>query len=185
MASRTAALIESLYNVPDDGKAEIVGGKLVLMSPTGYTPGRAGLVITMSLDRYSRRKKLGHVVPDNVGFVVKLPDRLSFSPDAAFFTQKPPRNLRFVEGAPAFAVEVRSGGDYGPVAEKRLADKRRDYFTAGTLVVWDVDLRGKDTVRCYRASEPETPLIYRRGRRAAAEPAVPGWRMPVDDLFNN
>jgi Uma2 family endonuclease len=185
MASRTTALIESLYNVPDDGKAEIVGGKLVLMSPTGYTPGRAGLVITMSLDRYSRRKKLGHVVPDNVGFVVKLPNRLSFSPDAAFFTQKPPRNLRFVEGAPAFAVEVRSGGDYGAVAEKRLAEKRRDYFAAGTLVVWDVDLRGKDTVRSYRASDPEKPLIYRRGQRAAAEPAVPGWRMSVDDLFND
>jgi Uma2 family endonuclease len=179
MASR-AALIESLYHVPDDGKAEIVGGTLVLISPTGYTPGRAGLVITMSLDRYSRRKKLGHVVPDNVGFVVKLPNRLSFSPDAAFFTQKPPKNLRFVEGAPAFAVEVRNAGDYGAVAEKRLADKRR-----GTLVIWDVDLRGKDTVRCYRASDPERPLIYRRGQRAAAEPAAPGWRMPVDDLFHD
>jgi Uma2 family endonuclease len=184
MASRAAALIESLYHVPDDGKAEIVGGRLVLMSPTGYTPGRAGLLITMSLDRYSRRKKFGHVVPDNGGFVVKLPNRLSFGPDAAFFTQKRPRNLRFVEGAPAFAVEVRSGGDYGAAAE-RLAEKRRDYFAAGTLVVWDVDLRGKDTVRGYRASDPEKPLIYRRGQRAAAEPAVPGWRIPVDDLFHD
>jgi Uma2 family endonuclease len=185
MASKAATLIERLYDVPDDGKAEIVGGNLVLISPTGYTPGRAGLVISMSLDRYSRRKKLGHVAPDNVGFVVKLPNRQSFSPDAAFFTQKPPKNLRFVEGAPAFAVEVRSAGDYGPVAEKRLSEKRRDYFEAGTTVVWDVDLRGKDTVRCYRASDPELPLIYRRGQRAAAEPAVPGWRIPVNDLFHH
>ena len=130
MAAKDAVLIDRLYQVTEDGKAEIVNGKLVLMSPTGYTPGRAGLIITMSLDRYSRRRKFGHVVPDNVGFLVKLPNRLSFSPDAAFFTQKPPRNLRFVEGAPVFAVEIRSGGDYGPAAERRLSDKRRDYFAA-------------------------------------------------------
>jgi hypothetical protein len=38
-------------------------------------------------------------------------------------------------------------------------------------------------VRVYRASNPEDPTIYRRGEMAEAEPAVPGWRMPVDELF--
>jgi len=83
-----------------------------------------------------------------------------------------------------FAVEVRSEGDYGLDAEQRLAEKRRDYFAAGTLVVWDVDLLGKDAIiRVYRATDPENPTIYRRGELAGAEPAVPGWRFPVDDLF--
>jgi len=27
------------------------------------------------------------------------------------------------------------------------------------------------------------PTVYRRGQIAEAEPAVPGWTMPVDDLF--
>jgi Uma2 family endonuclease len=180
----SAATIDDLYRVPDNGKAEIVEGKLVLMSPTGYAPGRAGGLIFASLLQYSRRKRTGHAVPDNVGFVVKLPRRLSFSPDAAFFTQKPPSGLKFVEGAPAFAVEVRSDGDYGASAEKRLAAKRRDYFAAGTDVVWDVDLKAAEVVRCYRASDPEKPVIYRRGQRAAAEPAVPGWRTAVDDLLS-
>jgi Uma2 family endonuclease len=91
--------------------------------------------------------------------------------------------MRFYQGAPVFAVEVRSEGDYGPQAEQELADKRADYFAAGTLVVWDVDLLSTDVIRVYRATDPDHPAIYRRGEIAEAEPAVPGWSMPVDDLF--
>ena len=91
--------------------------------------------------------------------------------------------MKFGQGAPVFAVEVRSEGDYGPQAERQISAKRADYFAAGTLVVWDVDILSEDVVRAYRASDPQTPVIYRRGQLAEAEPAVPGWTMPVDDLF--
>lgn len=66
-----------------------------------------------------------------------------------------------------------------------MARKRADYFAAGTLVVWDVDMLGVDVVRVYRTSDPHRPTIYRRGDMAEAEPALPGWRMPVEDLFPN
>jgi Uma2 family endonuclease len=62
--------------------------------------------------------------------------------------------------------------------------KRRDYFAAGTLVVWDVDLLSEDVVRVFRDGNAVVPAaIYRRGEVAEAEPAVPGWRFPVDELF--
>jgi Uma2 family endonuclease len=64
-----------------------------------------------------------------------------------------------------------------------MASKRRDYFAAGTLVVWDVDLLGEEVVKVYRAATPAAPTVYRRGEVAEAEPALPGWRMAVDDLF--
>ena len=64
-----------------------------------------------------------------------------------------------------------------------MAAKRADYFAAGTRVVWDVDLLGEAVVRVYRASAPEASTTYARGQVAEAEPAVPGWSMPVDDLF--
>ena len=35
MSTKTQATIEDLYRVPENGKAEIVNGDLVLMSPTG------------------------------------------------------------------------------------------------------------------------------------------------------
>lgn len=64
-----------------------------------------------------------------------------------------------------------------------MAAKRADYFAAGTKVVWDVDLLSEDVVRVYRSTSPDTPTVYRRGDTAEAEPAVPGWKMQVDDLL--
>jgi Uma2 family endonuclease len=182
MVTKTRATIEDLYHVPDNGKAEIVNGELVLMSPTGDMPSRASFNIALSLREYERHTHAGRAYPDNTGFKVSLPHRESFSPDASFHTGQP-TGMKFLEGAPIFAVEVRSEGDYGPVAEKALADKRADYFAAGTLVVWDVDLLGDTPIRVYRADDPDRPTVYRRGEVAEAEPALPGWKMPVDDLF--
>jgi Uma2 family endonuclease len=72
--------------------------------------------------------------------------------------------------------------DYGEKAEREMAEKRADYFAAGTMVVWDVDVLRERVVRVYRASDPERPTIYRSGDVAEAEPALPGWSMPVDEL---
>lgn len=182
MVTKTRATIEDLYNIPENGKAEIINGEVVRFRPTGGMPGRAGLKIAMSLSGYEQVKGGGYAFGDNVGFIVDLPNRNSFSPDAAWFTGNL-EGMKFLHGAPALAVEVRSESDYGPAAEREMADKRRDYFAAGTLVVWDVDLLGDDVIKVYRFADPENPTVYRRGSVAEAEPAVPGWTMPVDDLF--
>lgn len=173
-------LVEQLYQI--DGKAEIVNGEIVLMSPIGGLPGEAIGTIYATLRQEAKNTGTGRAIPDNVAFRVRLANRGSFSPDAAFWTGAAP-TMRFYEGAPVFAVEVRSENDYGPQAEIAIAQKRADYFAAGTLVVWDVDLLSADVVKCYRADEPQNPRVFRRGDEADAEPAVPGWRMPVDDLF--
>ena len=182
MATKSRATIEDLYHVPEDGKAEIVNGELVLMSPTGGKPSYASGIIYASLLEYGRRTKTGFAFTDNAGFIVDLPNRSSFSPDASFYTGKSV-DMKFLKGAPVFAVEVRSEGDYGHAAERAMVAKRADYFAAGTKVVWDVDLLGEDTVRAYSATDPNHPRIFRRGQVADAEPAAPGWSMPVDDLF--
>jgi Uma2 family endonuclease len=179
MSTKVEATIEDLYKV--EGKAELVNGEIILMSPTGGLSGYAGDEIFSSLFAYSKHRKIGLAVGDNKAFVVNLPNRKSFSPDVAFYVGAV--TMKFFEGAPVFAVEIRSEGDYGSRAERRLAQKRADYFAAGTLVVWDVDLLSEDVVRVYRSSDPERATIYHRGEIAEAEPAVPGWTMVVDDLF--
>lgn len=183
MATKTQATVEDLYRVPENGKAEIVNGELRLMSPTGDLHGSASLEIASSLRAHVRKIGVGRAYADNVGFIVNLPNRRSFSPDAAYYVG-PRAGAKFLEGAPVFAVEVRSEEDYGPKAEEEMAAKRRDYFAAGTLAVWDVDLLKAEVVRVYRASERDSPRVYHRGEMAEAEPAVPGWTMAVDDLFN-
>jgi Uma2 family endonuclease len=182
MITRTEATIEDLYHVPEAGKAEIVDGELVLMSPTGDLPSAAAGEIFASLREYGRRSQSGRAYTDNAAFIVNLSNRRSFSPDAAFYIG-PRTGGKFLEGAPIFAVEVRSEGDYGRRAEEKMAKKRADYFAAGTLVVWDVDVLRDQVIRSYGCDDPDAPRVFHCGEFADAEPALAGWSMPVDDLF--
>src|SRR5438093_7999653 len=148
-ATKREATVDDLYRFDGDGKAELVNGELVPIPLTGHAHGHAVMEIAASLHQYGRRTKRGCAFGDAVGFLVRLPNRRSFSPDAAFYTG-PPFGAKFIEGAPVFAVEVRSQDDYGPMAERRIAAKRADYFAAGTLVVWDVDVLRDECIRAFR-----------------------------------
>ena len=181
-AVKSRATLEDLYRVPDHGKAELVNGELVFMAPTGDAPGYAGDEIFVALREYARRTRTGRAVSDNKGFYVNLPHRESFSPNAAFYVG-PSAGMKFFQGAHVFAAEVRSENDYGRQAESAIRAKRADYFDAGTLVVWEVDLLLEEVIKVYRISAPDNPTVYQRGEVAEAEPAIPGWTMPVDNLF--
>jgi len=180
MTTTHRATIEDLYRVK--GKAELVNGEIAQMPPTGYLPGYAATEIVFSLRLHERATGSGYAIGDNVGFKVNLPNRESFSPDAAWYVGQP-TGMKFLEGAPTFAVEVRSEGDYGTRAEQRMAEKRRDYFAAGTLCVWDVDMQSSDVVKAYHATAPDAAGIFRRGDLADAGQAVLGWSISVDNLF--
>ncbi len=64
-----------------------------------------------------------------------------------------------------------------------MAANRTDYFSCGTLMARDVDLLSDDMVKVYRASHSHHPATYRRSEIVEAEPAVPKWRLPVNNLF--
>jgi Uma2 family endonuclease len=179
----TRATLEDLYRV--EGKAELIGGRIIRFMSSGHLSGVVAEEIFVSLRQYVKTTGRGIAHGDGIGYAVpELPSgRESFSPDAAYHTGPRPANrMRFIEGAPTFAVEVRSENDYGNAAEAEMAAKRADYFAAGTLVVWDVDPLA-ETVAVYRADAPTLPVVYGRGDTADAEPAVPGWRMAVADIF--
>ncbi len=176
------ATLADLARTP--GKAELIGGRIVELMPTGRRPNRIAGRIYRRLDDHAEATGVGEAYTDNMGFAVpELPSgRESFSPDASYYTGPfPPDEMRYVEGAPTFAAEVRSESDYGPAAEQEMADKRSDYFQAGTQVVWDVDPIA-ETITSYQTGSV-SPVVFRRGDVADAEPAVPGWRLPVNELF--
>ena len=174
-----AATLAELARV--DGKAELIGGKVVPLMPRGFHPGRIGGRIFRSLDDHARLTGHRVAVAAHVGFAVPelASGRESFAPDASYFVGALPADeMDFIEGPPTLAVEVRSKGDYGESAD----EARADYFEAGTAVVWDVDpVAG--CVRVYRAAAPDRPDVFGRGQTAEAEPAVPGWRASVDEIL--
>lgn len=182
--TRTPATLDDLYRV--EGKAELIGGEIVHYMSSGVAPSQVAFEIAISLHSFAKRVGVGLAFGDGIGYALHPPlanGRQSFSPDASYYVGPMPANiLRFVEGTPTFAVEVRSENDYGPAAEREMAAKRVDYFDSGTLIVWDVDTVAK-TVAVYRGPGPAPDVVYGVGEVAEAEPAVPGWRCPVDDLL--
>jgi Uma2 family endonuclease len=178
------ATLDDLYRV--EGKAELIGGRIVHYMASGYEPSALAFELAVRIREYAKTTGIGVAFADGIGFAMIPPlssGRQSFSPDASYYTGSLPKNkMRFIEGAPVFAVEVRSEDDYGPAAEIEMAAKRADYFEAGTLVVWDVDPVAA-TIASYSSTAPLQPLVYARGDTAHAEPAVPGWQLKLDEIF--
>jgi Uma2 family endonuclease len=177
------ATIKDLHRV--EGQAELIGGRIVSYPPAAYGPGRIAGDIMISLYDYAKSTGRGIAGTATLGFVVPelSSGRESFCCDASYYDGPRPTNpMDFIPGPPTLAVEVRSEPDYGPAAETALAAKRADYFEAGTRVVWDVDPEAR-CVRAYRSDAADQPTTFTRGQTADAEPAVPGWRLAVDDLF--
>jgi len=152
---------------------------------TGFLPNRIAGSIFRELAAFAEEYLQGYVFTDNIGFAIdELPSgRESFSPDVSFYDGPLPENLmRFIEGAPTFAVEVRSENDYTAAAEREITAKRVDYFAAGTKAVWDVDPIGQ-VIRLY-VDDAEVPVAtFRTGDQAHAEPGVAGWKLEVGELF--
>ena len=168
------ATLDDLMNV--EGKAELIGGRIVHDMATGHKPNRIAGRIYRGLDDHAEATGRGFAYTDSMGFAVpELPSgRESFSPDASFYMGPPPDNpMRFIEGPPTFAVEVRSENDYGEAAEARMAAKRADYFLAGTTVVWDVDPSAESVLK-YQATRP----ISRSDSTVAIRP-MPNRRCPA------
>ena len=178
------ATLDDLYRTAE--KAELIRGRIVIQMATGRKPNRVAFRIVRSLDDHANQIGVGEAFTDNMGFEVPiLPSgREAFSPDGSYSKGPFPKNpMRFIKGAPHFAAEVRSENDYTPAAEIEMAEKRADYFLAGTEVVWDVDTVA-ECIHVYRASDPDHSVTYRRGEMAQAEPAAPGWRVAVDWIFS-
>ena len=177
------ATLEDLSRTP--GKAELIDGRIVPLMPTCLRPNLVAGRIYRSLADHADATGEGLALTDNMGFAVpELPSgRQTFSPDAAFFLGPySTEDMRFIQGPPTFAVEVRSESDHGPAAEAEMAAKRADYFLAGTRIVWDVDPVAKE-IHVHRAEAPDRAATLVPGQEADAEPAVPGWRVAVDRVF--
>jgi Uma2 family endonuclease len=161
------------------------GGTIVPILPGNGGPELVADRIFRSLASHAEVVGRGAAYTHETGFVVpELPSgRDSFSPDVAYFAGPVPAGpVRLVAGPPTFAVEIRGARAWGPVAETDRAARRADYFEAGTLAIWDVDLPN-EVILLYRAQTPDQPIHFTRGQQADAEPAVPRWRVNVAWVF--
>src|SRR5437764_13282714 len=106
---RRRATLHDLYRV--EGKAEFLGGRVVRFMASGHLPAVAAEEIAVSLRVYAKAIGVGVAYISGVGYSIpELPSgRESFSPDASYYVGPRPANrMRFIQGPPTLAVEVRS-----------------------------------------------------------------------------
>lgn len=180
----TAATImtaEELIRLPrGQWRYELVEGELRRMSPAGHPHGRIAMRIGWRLAKYVEEHDLGAVFAAETGFLLgSNPDTVR-APDAAFVSKERVQSIGTREGywpgPPDLAVEVVSPSDsYADVEEKV-----QDWLRSGVRLLFVVNPR-KGSVAVYKGQQGVRFL--KAGARLAGDDVVPGWEMPVADLF--
>jgi Uma2 family endonuclease len=168
---------DELLQMPDDGyRYELVRGELRKMSPAGADHGDVSAAIIASLRPYARERRLGKVFSTDTGFRVgRNPDTVR-APDAAFVRrERVVKTAKFFEGPPDIVFEVVSPND----SYTEVGAKTDEWLRAGVHVVVIVDpQRERVTIHRTNATEQVSDAI-------AIEDLVPGWRLPLAELFDD
>lgn len=127
--------IEDYFNLPDDIRAELIDGVLYQMaSPNKAHQIIAGLVFTtlMNFKLSTGHSCMPFISPIDVN--LDNDDRTMVQPDVIIVCDKNTNN-RYVEGAPAFVMEVLSPSNKGHDMVRKL----NKYYNAGVREYWLVD----------------------------------------------
>ncbi len=174
--------VEEFQRLPDEeGRMELVRGRVVREPPPGAEHGHVGLTLLLPLARYVGEHELGLVASLGTGFVVEEDPPTVRAPDVAFISKE-----RIPEGgiptgywrlAPDLAVEVVSPSDTADAVE----EKALDYLRCGVREVCVLQPRGR-LVTVYRS--PTDVETLTEGDVLMNEGLLPGFRIEVTGLFS-
>ncbi|NEQ29035.1 MAG: Uma2 family endonuclease, partial [Microcoleus sp. SIO2G3] len=100
--------LEKLQQQLPDYRMELVGGEIVLTTPSGYESEEVATRLTIKLGGWVHRQRLGRVTGSNAGFI--LPNSNTRAPDVSLVLAERLRRAprKFAELAPDLIVEVKS-----------------------------------------------------------------------------
>jgi Uma2 family endonuclease len=177
MTTTTAlATIADLERHP--GSCELVGGEIVMMSPTSFWHGRVTSNIVTLLHLHVRKRRLpGVVVTGETGFI--WDERTVRAADVAYLTQDQARNAPergFMPFCPPLVVEVVSPDDRWT----EIRSKVRGWLAHGTALVWVVDPTDR-TVDVHAAGK--APATLSGTDRIDGGSVLPGFKVKIAEFF--
>ena len=138
----------------DDRRYELVGGRVIPMSPVSFQHGRVVMRLGSLLERYLQGRPVGVVVTE-VGFKLAFGPDTVRAPDIAFIRTDripAPRARGFVTGPPDLAIDVLSPGD----RPEDVRAKIDDYLARGVALVVVIDPDQKTVTTCRPTTPPAT-----------------------------
>ena len=163
----------------DKRLCELIDGTLV-EKPAGTWESLIAIRLAARLVLHADQHDLAGVFGPNVTLRMKSSGRIRL-PDVAFVSrERMPRTREPVPTlAPDLAVEVLSEANTPAEMDQKL----REYFASGTRLAWIIDPASR-TVAVYHG--PGNPArVLTEADTLDGDPAVPGFSMPVAELFRN
>ncbi len=178
--TRTLMTADELLRLPDDGQRhELVAGELRTMPPSGEEHGAVAMTLGADLGHYVRVHGLGRVLGAGTGFLLTIDPDTVRAPDVAFISRGRATTHPVPDywpGAPDLVVEVVAASDLYTDVEEKVAM----WLEHGTQMVIVVNPCGR-TVMVHRSPTQARWLTIKDA--LDGEDVVPGWTMPVRDLF--
>ena len=177
----TATLRDLLRLWKSEGRmCELVDGTLVA-KPMAWDESNIAGWIQTAINNYLAEHPIGMTTGEQG--MMKLMPGLARAPDVSFvnWAQIPDRSVRrppVPAVHPDLAIEVLSKGN----TRREMARKRREFFRAGTRLVWQVSPR-KQTVDVY--TDPDTFTTLNEADTLDGADVLPGFTLPVRSIFVN
>jgi Uma2 family endonuclease len=172
---------EELFASPQyDKHCELVNGELIMMAPAGGGHGNLTHRLAMRLGNFIDHHKLGEGLAAETGFIVSRdPDTVRAS-DFAFIPKDriPPEGIseKFLTLIPALVVEVLSPHDHAIA----VTEKIENWLRFGVDQVWILNPKLKTLTVHTPTRDPHT---FRTTDTLDATPILPGFNLPLTDLF--
>ncbi len=165
----------------DNGRCELLQGKVRMMNPAGFGHGYVVNEIAFLLTSHVRQHFLGEVVAAETGFILsRSPDTVRAADVAFVAKDRLPDQFRRTGGfgtvIPDLVVEVRSPSD----RTAEIEDKTKSWIEAGVRCVVNVDpVKQHVTVDDSRGAFRE----FKDGDEIDFDEVVPGWKPVARSFF--
>lgn len=178
MSGLTIKDLERLQDQLPDYRMELVGGEIIVMSPSGLESDEVALEIGRQLANWVRPRRLGRVIGSSGGYVLPNADEDVRAPDASFVkAERMPRTTsKYAELVPDLMFEVRSEND----TLTKLRNKIQIFLSLGTQVGVLADPRTQ-TLEVYRSGQEVIRLS--NGDILTIPELLPGWEMEVASIW--
>lgn len=176
--SLTIKDLEKFQSENPDYQMELVGGEIIVMSPSGLESDEVAAAIITELSKWVRPRKLGRVTASSAGYILPNEDEDVRAPDASFIRAEKLKRTTpdYARIIPDLMFEVKSKTD----SLNKLRQKIQTFLELGTQVGILVDPRTR-TMEVYRLGQEK--IVLGDGDILTVSDVLPGWELEVSEVW--